>query len=113
MRAQSQIRQGLNTTIYDQYANLPGLHLLAKIDSKLPVKCYQDKNIHSNNDINKNFFVMMKKQCHLHTFLGVMSSGSFVLSLFFFRTWFPIEAGSLLLCLVSCSDLGHSSGPSP
>lgn len=50
---------------------------------------------------------------HLHTFLDVMSSSSFVLPLFLFRTWCPIEAGSLLLCLVSCSDFGHSSGLSP
>lgn len=28
---------------------------------QLLVKCYWDKNIHSNNDINKNFFVMIEK----------------------------------------------------
>lgn len=50
---------------------------------------------------------------YLHTFLDVMSSSSFVLSLFLFRTWCPTEAESLLLCLVPCSDFRHSSGLSP
>ena len=75
-----------------------------------------NEKIHSNMcDIN-NVFVACRNggssDGHLPTFLAVMSSRSFVLSLLLFGTRFPLEVGSLLLCLALCSDSGHSSAAS-
>lgn len=117
MRDLSQIRLDLNTTNHDQYANCQDFTYWQKsIQSYLWNVIGIKKSIAIMTLIRISLSLWKHGgscEGHLHTFLDVRSSSLFLLSLFLFRTWFLTEAGYLLLCLVSCSDFGHSSGPSP